>query len=146
LLGYKSFNYWSNYLAYQDAIRRGYDEVIWINERDEICEASRSNLFWVRHGIIFTPDTACGLLPGISRSIVLELAGELSLPVRVGAYQLSSLSDAQEMFLTNSVRGIQRATARLTGNASEESPVTDLLIRAYEARVEQYIAKNNAAS
>jgi len=119
LLHHKSLNYWNNNLVYRDALQNGFDEAIVLNEKDEITEGSRNNVFWVKGGILFTPQINCGLLPGIARKIVIELAARQSLEVQQGCFQMRDLLAAEEVFLSNSVRGIREV---VTINAQPYQP------------------------
>lgn len=88
---------------YEDALAvSGADEVIFLNERDEICEGARTNLFVARDGLLLTPPLASGLLPGVFRESLLAegRAREAVL----------GLADLREnFFLGNSLRGLLRA-------------------------------------
>lgn len=106
LVSHKSCNYLTNLQACRQAGQRGFFEAIFLNERQEVCEGSRSNLFWWRRGVLYTPDLVCGLLPGICRARVLRIALAAGIEVRAGRYHLEHLLEADEVFLTNSLRGI----------------------------------------
>ncbi len=70
----KSNNLLNNALAMQEALRTGADEALMCNQAGELVECSQSNIFLVRDGAVLTPPLAAGLLPGITREFVLELA------------------------------------------------------------------------
>ena len=72
----KSNNLINNALAMQEAIRRGAEEALMLNQAGELAECSQSNFFLVRGGAVLTPPLSAGLLPGITREFVLELAAE----------------------------------------------------------------------
>jgi branched-subunit amino acid aminotransferase/4-amino-4-deoxychorismate lyase len=78
--------------------------VVFLNERGELTEGSRSNLFVRRQGKLVTPPLSCGLLPGILRSKLIE-SGECAEEI-LYPYDLES---ADEIFLGNSLRGLIRA-------------------------------------
>lgn len=141
LLAYKSFNYWMNNLAYQDALEHGYSEVVFLNERGEICEGSRSNIYWVRDGLIYTPDKGCGLLPGICREKVLEAALGLGLEMRLGGFQLRELKKADEVFITNSVSGITGVSHFENSQRFESRKITEVLSHAYDSMVDNYLTE-----
>ncbi|MDP2941476.1 MAG: aminotransferase class IV [Candidatus Omnitrophota bacterium] len=92
--------------ALQGAKKRGFDEALILNKRGQICECSRSNIFWVKNGEIWTPSVSCGCLPGVTRRAIMELAGELKLKVHAGGFKLRDLQGCDEVFLTNSLMGI----------------------------------------
>ncbi len=136
LLRYKSFNYWSNNLAYREALQNGYDEAILLNEKGEITECSRNNLFWIKNGVLFTPQLSCGLLPGIARNIIIAIAGEQSIALKQGKYQLEDLQDAETVFLSNSVRGIREVLA-VNSHHYLPGDIIRLLQELYEQRAFQ---------
>ena len=79
------------------------DEVLFLNERGEICEGARSNFFAVVDGVMLTPHLDCGLLPGTLRASLLA-TGE----AREAVLKLSDLDRSTEIFMGNSVRGLVR--------------------------------------
>lgn len=141
LLAYKSFNYWINNLAYQQGVKQGCDETVFLNEKEEICEGSRTNIFWVNEGAIYTPDVSCGLLSGIGREIVLELAGELGIKVNMGCFHISELKKSREVFLTNSVRGIMGALPFENSRKPNKGIITGLISEAYNTWLDDYVRK-----
>ena len=66
--------------AVQEALRRGFDEAIFLNQRGEVAEGSGENLFLVQGDTIVTNDEDAGVLPGITRASVLEIASVLGIP------------------------------------------------------------------
>jgi len=107
LSGMKSLNFLESMLARQEARAAGVDEAILLNERGLLTEASMSNLFLVTAGVVRTPDLSCGVLPGIAREAVLELALEA---IQMDSLQLDDLRQADEAFLTNSVMEVMPLT------------------------------------
>ena len=101
---------------YEDALAAaqkafGADEVIFRNERDELCEGARCNLFVADGETLLTPPLACGLLPGVLRAHLLN-----SGRAREAVLRLSDLAPNRALFMGNSVRGL--VAARVIG-ASE---------------------------
>jgi branched-subunit amino acid aminotransferase/4-amino-4-deoxychorismate lyase len=105
-LRHKSLSYQANVLALAEARRRGADEVYFLNFKGHLAENATTNLFFVQGGTVRTPDDNCGLLPGITRDIVMELCGRAGIPCERGCYDESALCNADEVFCTNSLRGI----------------------------------------
>lgn len=140
LLNYKSFNYWESRLAWQEASKRGFFEALLVNENHEICEGSRCNIFWVKEGQLRTPDETCGLLPGIGREIVLEIASQTGIWTKVGKFLIEELDEAEEIFLTNSLRGIIPVT-RWERKEYEPGAITKTFIQAWELKMEDYLRK-----
>lgn len=106
----KSNNYLENILARRRVLEQGYDEALFLNVYDEICEGSISNIFFVKDEIIFTPAIECGVLPGIIRKQVLELIRDLGLRVQVGRYEREFAVTVDEIFITNSLMDIMPVT------------------------------------
>lgn len=102
----KSLNYLENILQHEQAIRQGYDEAVFLNTRDQVCEGTTSNLFWLKDHQLYTPNLTCGLLPGIARQKVIEMCTELGLNVNCGAFGLDEMRRADSIFLTNSLMDI----------------------------------------
>ena len=107
LARFKTLNYWSRRQAYQSARALGFDEVLGTTGDGGIWEGSRSNLFIVDSDSLITPDLEGPIVPGVTRALVRELAG--GLPIASTTTKLLTRDDlerADEVFLTNSVRGI----------------------------------------
>ncbi len=107
LARYKSLNYWSRRLAHQRAVEAGYDEVLSISSDGSLWEGSRTSLFAVKESALLTPTLAGPIVPGVMRSVVGELAESVGLVFQqIESLTWDSLQAADEVFLTNSVRGI----------------------------------------
>lgn len=99
----KSFNYLDNILARREAARRGSQEGILLNTLGNLAGGTVTNLFLVREGELLTPSTGCGILPGITRQVVLGLAQDMGVPCREGPLPAGELVGAREAFLTNTL-------------------------------------------
>ncbi len=99
----KSISYLNNLLAHSEAIAAGADEAILLNERGFVAECSTSNIFLVVEGRLLTPSEESGILPGVTREVVVELAHGLGIAAAVGEIPSANLLSAEEAFLTNSV-------------------------------------------
>jgi len=128
----KSMDYRIFRLAYQEARRQGYDEAILLNNRGEIVEGSRTNVFFVEKGVLCTPKISCGCLNGITRQIVLESARALGIPCRTDRANARQLATAQEAFLTNSLIGVMPLTG-LNGRLIGRGKAGDLTRRIMDA-------------
>jgi len=136
LLKYKSFNYWNNQLAYQEALQKGYDEAVLLNEKGEITECSRNNLFWIKNEVLFTPHHDCGLLAGIARSKIIAIAQEQGIALQQKSFRMEDLQNAETVFLSNSVHGI-RAAAAVDSQHYHASQLFDLLKERYEQQAQR---------
>ena len=99
----KSANYLESILARQEARAAGVDEALCLNEKGLLAEASMSNIFLATDGILRTPGQESGILPGITRETILELASQLGINTLEHDIRLDELFQAQEAFLTNSL-------------------------------------------
>jgi len=119
-------------LAYNEAVGRGFDDAIMLDDRGQIAEATAMNLFAVRDGALTTPTTrAC--LPGITRVSVIGLARDAGIQVREGDLTVSDVLDADEVFLTSTAAGL-RPVVEIEGRrigSGEPGPVTKSLTDRY---------------
>jgi branched-subunit amino acid aminotransferase/4-amino-4-deoxychorismate lyase len=108
LARHKTLNYWSRRLAYEQARTQGADEVVLFGAYGNYWEGSRTNLFLIRRQMLVTPGLDGPVLPGIMRALVLELAASVGLKPALADRGVSrdDLLRADEVFLTNAVRGI----------------------------------------
>ncbi len=106
IAAHKSTSYQPNLLALAEGRADGADEVYFLNSRGHLAEGAISNLFLIRDGVVHTPEVGCGLLPGITRRVVLGLCRESDIPCEQGMYPESDILRADEVFCTNSLRGI----------------------------------------
>ncbi len=102
----KTLNYLNNLLAKQEAVERDAFEGLMLTTGGHLAECSMSNVFFIKDRILYTPSLACGVLPGITREVVLEVAPTLGLQLREGRYRPEFLYEADECFLTSSGVGI----------------------------------------
>lgn len=102
----KTLNYLENLLARQKARVQGLDEVLFRNMAGYLAEASAGNVFFIRGNQLVTPSVEQGLLPGIMRGLVLELARYAGLKPLERPVALDELFTADEVFLTNSLMGV----------------------------------------
>jgi branched-chain amino acid aminotransferase len=96
----KSLNYLNNILGKMEANRLGADEGIMLDGAGYVTEATADNVFLVRDGQVRTPATYFGLLVGITRQTVLELAREMDIPTLETGMVMQDLVSADEIFLT----------------------------------------------
>ena len=97
----KSTNFLNNILAKRESIAAGTFDSLFLNWKDELTECTVSNLFFISGTTLHTPAVDCGILDGITRSIVMTLAQEEGLRVQEGHYHVADLRRADECFLTN---------------------------------------------
>lgn len=136
LAGLKTMNYAGFILGLEEAARRGADDGLWRNERGHLVAACTGNLFVVRRRALFTASTGDGARAGVIRDLVLESCRDMGLALHEGKLRVKRLEDADEAFLSSSVRGV-RPLLRYEGRAVGQGmpgPVTRELARRVEAR------------
>jgi branched-chain amino acid aminotransferase len=130
--GLKTISYAENVRALAYAEAHGAHEAIFPNTRDELCEATGSNVFVVRDGVLRTPPRESGCLLGVTRALLLELARDAGVPVEEVALPLDALRDADEAFLSSTIREVQPiATVDGTPLRQVDGPVTQRLAAAF---------------
>jgi branched-subunit amino acid aminotransferase/4-amino-4-deoxychorismate lyase len=138
LAGLKCASYAENLVALDHAARLGFEETVFLNTRGELCEAATANLFVVKNDALFTPALASGCLPGITRGVVIELAGQLGIPCVQGPLTAPDLLSADEWFLTSSIRGLAGGS-RFEDRRFPQGAVTCLLRDAWNAAIRRAI-------
>ncbi|MFP6575634.1 MAG: branched-chain-amino-acid transaminase [Pirellulaceae bacterium] len=98
----KSLNYLNNILAKIEGLQAGCVEALMLNHRDEVAECTGDNIFLVKSGCLVTPATDVGILEGITRQAVIDLAQEAGMEVREPTIKLDDVYQADECFLTGS--------------------------------------------
>lgn len=135
--GLKTTSYVESIVALADARAAGADEALLLDIAGHLCEASASNVFVVRARTLITPPRSCGILPGITRDAVIELAGTVGCDVEERPVAPAELHDAHEAFLTSSLREIApvvRVDDRPVGT-DDVGPITRRIRDAFEALV-----------
>jgi branched-subunit amino acid aminotransferase/4-amino-4-deoxychorismate lyase len=105
-----------------------------LDEDGTVLETSRANVFAIRDGRLLTPPLDGGILPGIARAAVLELAAENHIEAAEEGLDLAALRESDEVFLTGSLRGVEPIKAIDSEALTTEGPVTQLLAAALRQR------------
>jgi len=132
LSGVKSLNYLDHVLAWEEAQSRDFDEAVILNERGEIVSATTANLFWAKNGTLHTPALSTGALAGITRDCVIEMANKHFLPLLEGIYEVTDLTDADEIFVTSSSLGVAPVTTFDFRRYSVEGSLTTTIAQAFK--------------
>jgi branched-subunit amino acid aminotransferase/4-amino-4-deoxychorismate lyase len=103
--GAKATSYALGLAALREAERHGRDDALFVAD-GIVLEAPMSNIWWRRGDVLSTPTTGPGVLPGVTRAVVWELAQAEGLQVREDRFPLSELQAAEEVFTTSSVREV----------------------------------------
>jgi len=134
----KSNNLLNNAMAMQEALRRGADEALMLNQAGAVTECSQSNFFFVdQTDTLVTSPLDAGLLPGITRAYVLELAGRLGMTSAERSFSPDALASAREAFITSTTREVMPVTTidDRTVGAGRPGPLTMALLDAYRRDV-----------
>ncbi len=140
----KSVNYLASVMARMEAAAHGLDEALLLNDDGYIAEGGGSNVFFVKSASLVTPSLDSGVLPGVTREMVMELADGLGTGVTEGTVGLGIIKRCDEAFMTNAMIEIMPLTAVRdeSGNVvsiggGKPGKVTRRLMAAYRERVER---------
>lgn len=137
----KSNNLLNNALAMQEALRHGCFEAVLRNYRGELAECSQSNLFLIRNRTAYTPALEAGLLAGITREFVEEVAGGAGIPMVDAVLRDEDLFGADEAFLTSTSKEIVpivRVDGRAVGDG-RPGPITLRLLETYRQKAREVV-------
>jgi 4-amino-4-deoxychorismate lyase len=126
LPGVKSTSYAVNMAAEAEARRRGADDAVFVDRDGTVLEGPTTNLWWRRDRTLVTPSLELGILAGVTRAAVLELAGAAGYEVEEGALGLTDLLAADEAFTSSSVREVMPVT-EVDGVPIARGPAADEL-------------------
>lgn len=139
----KSLNFLNNILAKREAIEQNAYEALMLNYRGYIAEGTISNVFFVKDGVLFTPDVKVGILDGITRSIILNIAKELKIKRREGKFRPADLYKSDEVFISNTtMEAMPVREVNDTKIASSPGKITKMIHKAYKKKVIEYIRKH----
>ena len=130
LAAFKNCNKLSQVLARAEADAVGSNEALLTNTNGFAVEGASSNLFWVKGHTIFTSPLVAGILPGVTREVVFEIASGLKIRVQKRNIRPKELARADGIFLSLSSFGIVEAKS-LDGRKLKTSPLTSRVARAY---------------
>lgn len=117
---FKTANKLSQILARAEADAVGADEALLLNTDDFVVEGTSCNLFWINHDTICTPPVTAGILPGVTRSVVLEICEMLELTVAETNIRTDDLKQMDGIFMSLTSRGVIEA-ASLDGKPLKSS-------------------------
>ena len=131
----KSLNYLNNILAKIEANRAGVPEALMLNHDGIVAECTGDNIFIVKDQVIYTPPIYVGILDGITRNLVIEIAKELGYQVEEKEFTLFNVYNADECFLTGTAAEAIPVTSvdgRIIGDGAAGT-VTAKLLKAFKA-------------
>ena len=135
----KSLNYLNNIMAKLEGLQAGCVEALMLNHKGEVAECTGDNIFVVRKGLLLTPPPDAGILEGITRGAVMELARSAGIDCREATLTRHDLYTAEECFLTGTaaeVIPVVEIDGRSIGTG-RPGPVTAQLLAAFHALVRQ---------
>ncbi len=133
----KSLNYLNNIMAKIEGLQAGCVEALMLNHKGEVAECTGDNIFIVKHGRLLTPPKDAGILEGITRNAVIELAKIAGIPTEETSLTRHDIFVADECFLTGSaaeVIPVVTIDSRSIGNG-QVGPITKQLLAAFKALV-----------
>lgn len=133
----KTLAYTESIVALAQARAAGADDAIFLDTAGHVSEGAASNLFAVIDDVLVTPPLSCGVLPGVTRAAVLELARTLGIGAAEREIAEPELAAASEIFLTSSIREIAPVVriATTAVGSGLNGPVTVRMVEAYRALV-----------
>ncbi len=143
IVQHKTFNQLENVLALKatQVVTPGIRECIFLNTAGYLAEGSKSNIFFAREGVVYTPSVDCGILPGITRALVMALLKENKVEAREGQFCEDILYRCDECFCTNAlmeVLPVVRIGDELIGNG-KPGKLTKYAQELYSQKVKQSI-------
>ena len=102
----KSFNFIENILGKIEAKENKCQDAIFLNTKGFLTEGTVANLFFVKKDKIYTPSVECGILPGITRKIVIQICRKNRIKIKEGKFKPEFLKECDEVFMTNTLMGI----------------------------------------
>ena len=138
----KSMNYLNNILARIEANRAGCDEALMLTLDGKVCEGSVDNVFIVSDGRLRTPPLEDGMLAGITRDVVIEVAAEAGIACEQQSLEVSDLQQADECFLTGT--GAELIPVRQVGDQRLEiaaAPLLPVIMQGFRERIAKCCGK-----
>ena len=136
LSSFKTLNKLTHVMAREEAARKGADEALLINTNGEVAETTSGNIFWIYHDQVCTTPTGRGVLPGVTRAVVLEICQALGLQTNKRVIKPEALRNSEGLFVTQSVWGIVPVAA-FEGEPIASSPLVDQIFGAYRELLTQ---------
>jgi 4-amino-4-deoxychorismate lyase len=136
LPGVKSTSYAVNMAAEAEAKRRGADEAVFVDAEGVVLEGTVTNVWWRKGRMLHTPALGLGILAGVTRAALLDLAYAEGYAVDEGAYSIDELAEAEEAFTSSSVREVM-PLVEIDGHALARGPAADALQAALRAAAER---------
>ena len=143
----KSLNFLNNVLAKIEAKKAGAYEALMLNAQGFLTEGTISNVFFYRDNILCTPSVKSGILDGITRGMIVELASRDDISVHEGRFTIRDLLAAEEVFITNTTMEAM-PVSKVNDKTFKAGPISKRIRKAYRQEVKAYVAnaKNEGPS
>jgi len=139
----KSLNFLNNILAKIEAKKRNAYEAVMLNANGKLTEGTISNIFFYKDGILCTPSLECGILDGITRGMIIELARKEDLKLKEGKFTKKDIYSAEEVFITNTTMEVM-PISKVDDRIYPVGNIAKLLRKIYRQEVNAYIANVKA--
>ena len=143
LAGMKSASYAENLLGLNHARQRDFDDAVFLNEKNIICETTTSNIFGVMDNTLHYPPDDTGCLPGITRTLIVELAEKNDIRTSATSLTESDLMAFDEVFITSAIRGPVRVS-RYESTEYSQTTITDKMREMWQQAVTADAARHKA--
>jgi branched-chain amino acid aminotransferase len=136
----KSGNYLNSLLAYLEAGAEDFEDALLCDSEGSLTEGTTFNLFYARRGILATPPLDVGILDGITRRVVIELARKAGIETREVRFPVARLHEADEVFITSSIREVFPVSRVDRVEFKTPGPITRTLAEAFRKHVDAWAA------
>jgi branched-chain amino acid aminotransferase len=144
--GTKILSWAMNLTWLESAQRRGFDEVILLNERGEVAECTSANIFVAHGNEVVTPPLSSGCLPGITREVLLQEIRVPGVTLREATLMPADLESADEVFITSTTRDLLPVLSIEGRDSGRAQDPREGLQAAFSAYVRRYVSEHKAAA
>lgn len=133
---FKTLNAVRYVAAALEAKKRAWDDVLILNARDRICEATSSNVFWWEKDLLCTVPLSEGCVAGVQRALLLAAAAAAGFAIQEKPVTFAALQSADEIFLTNAIRGLLPVylfAGRPLKNFKSKTLFEEVFLKAYDS-------------
>lgn len=126
----------SNMLHYRqagiEAKHAGADDALMLTVNGTVAETSIANIFWEKDGKFYTPSVSCDILPGVTRSVVIELISREMGTIKKGEFTPDELKSASQLWISNSVKEVCWVSGVDEIEYPTKTPVRNKLLKLFE--------------
>jgi len=148
----KTGNYLNSVIALDEARKSGADDAVFLDIKERVTESSTANIFFAKDGVVCTPPLELGILAGITRAKVIEQARAAGIIVREEPHGAGALADADEVFVTSTLREVMPVTQlslledrdpspRPIGDG-QPGPIAKRLLEVFRAQAESLVLQS----